>query len=356
MLAIRLVLAACFSFTCPLFGAAKQVSPPVGSLAVIEDPDGFVNLRSKPDANSEVVLKIQKDEFFVCEPSESEWWRVKDFFDNKGYMHRSRIRLVKDLPGKTLERLFVNPPVADAEDELVDIHKVSEQHLSSHLLHPVTHGGSLGFDGTLFRNTKLNQCIFVTHHTDGMIPLMVLFSSINTPDGVFDELQINTRDGEFASLDAKKANWSDLLAEAATIPSRHFETIGGLRLGEKVDKAIKIFGNPHNVRTSGNTKVYEWGFPGGLYYGWEYSESSLGFLDMDRLTEDNKSINRLSLDPSQHKKIEEHMQNSKFEESLRAYVLPKTRGSRVNLGLGYRVRLYVRDGKIIALAYEWGFE
>jgi len=353
MRAIRLVLAACFSFICPLFAAAEQEEPTVGRLAVIEDPDGFVNMRSKPDANSEIVLKIQRDEFFVCEPAESDWWRVKDFFDNKGYMHRSRIRLVKDLPGKTLERLFVNPPSVD-DDELVDIHEVSEWELSRRSGHPDE--SPVRLDGALFRNTELNQCIFITHHTDGMIPSMVLFSSSNTLDELFDELRILTRDGKFASLESKKANWSDLLTKAEPIPARHFETVKGLRLGEKVDKAIKIFGKPHNQRKGNDVMIYEWGFPGGAYYGWNHSESKLGFLDFDRVTDDGKSIKRLALDADQLKKIEEHMQDSKFEEELLEAYLPRTRGSRVNIGLGFTVQLYVRDNKITALAYEWGIE
>ena len=352
----RLLSLACLALICVNVAAAEGEQETVGRLAVIQDPDGFVNIRAKPDTDSEVVLKIQEDEFVVCEPAESDWWRVKDFFGNEGYMQKSRIRLVRDLPGKTLERLFVNPPVAPS-DELSGIREVSEQNMERYRERSRapydTNESKMFLDGSLFRNTELNQCIFITHYMDGMISSMVLFSSSDLPDDVLDELQISTRDG-VASIDAKRANWSDLLGKALTIPSRHFETNKGLRLGEKVTKAIKIFGDPHNVRTSGNAKVYEWGFPGGWYYGWEYSESSLGFFDMERVAEDGESIEKLSLDAEQLRKIEEHMQTSKLEESLLEHVLPRTRGSRVDLGCGYFVRLYVRDGKIIALAYEWG--
>ncbi len=333
--------------------AVDPEQPKIGRLAVIQDPDGFVNMRAKPDTDSEVVLKIQEDEFIVCEPAESDWWRVKDFFGNQGYMHKSRIRLVKDLPGKTLERLFVNPPSVN-DDELVDIHEVSERELSRRSGHPDE--SPVRLDGALFRNTELHQCIFITHHTDGMIPSIVLFSSSNTLDEVFDELRILTPDGEFASLESKKANWSDLLAKAAPIPSRHFETVRGIRLGDKIDRVIEIFGKPHHQRKGNDVMIYEWGFPGGAAYGWNYSNSSVGILDFDRVTEDGKSIKRLALDVDQLKKIEGHMQNSKFEEELLEAYLPRTRGSRVHLGLGFTVQLYVRDNKIIALAYEWGIE
>jgi hypothetical protein len=360
MRAIRLVLAACFSFICPLFAAAEQEEPTVGRLAVIEDPDGFVNMRSKPDANSEVVLKIQRDEFFVCEPSESEWWRVKDFFDNKGYMHRSRIRLLKDLPGRDLERLFVNPPIAP-EDELVNIHEVSERYYERYKQRYERHASAddpqLILDGSLFHNEKLNQCIFITHGTDGMIPSMVLFSSSNTLDEVFDGLDIRTRDGEYASLESRKANWSDLLSKAEPIPAQHFATVQGLKLGDRINKAIKIFGKPHNQLKGNDVMIYEWGFPGGFYYGLEYTESSLAFFDMDRTTEDGRLIEKSRLDDGEREKIEQHFQSPRGDEFIKRlpeYVLPRTRGSRVHLGFGYYVRLYVRDGTVTALAYEWG--
>jgi hypothetical protein len=364
MRVIRLMLAACLSFSCLLFAVAELEDPTVGRLAVIEDPDGFVNMRSKPEADSEVVLKIQKDEFFVCEPAESDWWHVEDFFGNEGYMHKSRIRLIKDLPGKALERLFVNPPLAPDDDALVDIDQVSERYYERYNDRDKRQGAGsndsrLRLDGSLFHNEKLDQCIFITHHTDGMIPKMVLFSSIDVPDGVFGKIEMHTLDGDLASLEAKKVNWSDLLAESITIPARHFQTALGLKLGDGVEKAIKIFGEPHNQRTINSVLIYEWGFPGGYYYGWDYTESSLGFFDMGRVTEDRKLIKKSRLDDGEREKIQQHFQSPRgyeFIKGLLDWVLPRTRGSRVHCGLGYYVRLYVRDGKIIALAYEWGFE
>jgi hypothetical protein len=302
---------------------------------VIEDPDGFVNMRSKPNASSEIVLKIRKDEFFLCEPSESEWWPVKDFFDNKGYMHRSRIRLLKDLPGKDLERLFVNPPIAP-EDELVDIHEISKRL------------GRENKSESLFSNDDLKQCIFITHYTDGMIPTMILFSSKDVPDPLFEDLSSLFDEG--LSLDEKKNKLPELLADSLPVPAQHFETVQGLKLGDRIDKAIKIFGEPHNQRKSDKVTIYEWGFPGGLGYGNEYSESSLGFFDLNRVTEDGTSIMRLVLDPDQLKNLEAHMQSSEFANFWVEWgAFDRTRGSRVHLGWGFNARLYVRDGQIVAL-------
>lgn len=350
LLAVALMLAA------PLIADGENTNVIKAQLAVIQDPDGFVNVRSGPDSKSDVVLKIQRDEFFTCEPSESDWWRVKDFFDNEGYMHRSRIRLVRDLPGKDLERLFVNPPVAP-DDALVGQAELAERYWGKGVKAGDLH---LGGDQSLFSNSALNQCIYLTYHTDNFVTRNVLFHDNDIPDEVFGELiDIRTEKGDYFSLASKKAAWSRLLASSTNIPARHFQTERGLKLGDKLDRAIKIFGKPHNQRKGDGVTIYEWGFPGGYYYGWENSESSLGFFDMDRVTENGELTKKPPLNEDQLLKIEQHLRNpmgSEFFRGLLEWVLPRTRGSRIDLGLGFRVRLYVRDEKIIALSYEQGFE
>jgi len=306
-------------------------------LAVIEDADGFVNVRSRPDAKSDVVQKIQKDEFFTCEPSESDWWRVKDFFNNEGYMHRSRIRLVKDLPKKDIERLFVNPPVAP-KDELVDIHEASEKFRDTHR---IALGSDITLSGSLFSNDELRQCIYLEHYTDGMLPKMVLFSSKEAPDEVFEELAIH-KGGEFASLDDKKAYWPRIFAASTEVPAQHFQTVQGVRLGDDVSKAAKIFGKPHNQRQGSGMSIYEWGFPGGLYYGSEYSESSLGFFDIDRVTDKGELIKEPALNESQYNKIQRHLQSPRGDEFIKGlfdWVLLRTRVARLDTGLGFYVQV-----------------
>jgi hypothetical protein len=63
--------------------------------AVIDDPDGFSNVRSKPDAKSAVVAKLTRGEIFTFDlPEEkSEWCRVRLASGKKGYLHGSRVLL-----------------------------------------------------------------------------------------------------------------------------------------------------------------------------------------------------------------------------------------------------------------------
>ncbi len=61
-------------------------------LGVINDSDGFTNLRTKPNSNSEIIKEILKNEyFFYNENEEGNWCKVKDLMENVGFLHSSRV-------------------------------------------------------------------------------------------------------------------------------------------------------------------------------------------------------------------------------------------------------------------------
>lgn len=65
------------------------------SLGVIDDPDGFTNLRSKQSTSAPVVAKVNKGEVFEFEHAGSEpavWVKVKLANGKTGWMHGSRVR------------------------------------------------------------------------------------------------------------------------------------------------------------------------------------------------------------------------------------------------------------------------
>ncbi|MDQ6912778.1 MAG: SH3 domain-containing protein [Verrucomicrobiota bacterium] len=71
---------------------------------VIDDPDGYVNLRTEPRVDAAVVARVKANEPFSFERKESEkWCKVKLKSGVTGWMHYSRIKLFftkDDLPGK----------------------------------------------------------------------------------------------------------------------------------------------------------------------------------------------------------------------------------------------------------------
>jgi hypothetical protein len=67
------------------------------SRAVIDDPDGFTNVRAEPDAKSAVVAKVKRGEVFTftfeVSSRGSEWCPVTLASGKKGYIHADRVLL-----------------------------------------------------------------------------------------------------------------------------------------------------------------------------------------------------------------------------------------------------------------------
>lgn len=71
---------------------------------VIDDPDGFVNVRASESAEAAVIATVKKAEPFEFEcQKEAEWCKVTLHSGKTGWIHRSRIRLhftEEDLPAR----------------------------------------------------------------------------------------------------------------------------------------------------------------------------------------------------------------------------------------------------------------
>jgi len=62
--------------------------------AVIDDPDGYTNLRSQKSAKSQIVARVMRGEEFFTYHQQGNWWQVRTQNGKVGYMHVSRIRLL----------------------------------------------------------------------------------------------------------------------------------------------------------------------------------------------------------------------------------------------------------------------
>jgi hypothetical protein len=70
-------------------------------LALINDSDGYVNIREKPDRSSAIVGKIIKNKIFLYTPDcFNDWWLIYtlDGSEKLGYVHNSRILKYPDFP------------------------------------------------------------------------------------------------------------------------------------------------------------------------------------------------------------------------------------------------------------------
>jgi hypothetical protein len=60
---------------------------------IINDPDGYVNIREGKSISSKVTGKIvDKEEFLYWENKNSDWWKVMTHNLVEGYVHKSRIK------------------------------------------------------------------------------------------------------------------------------------------------------------------------------------------------------------------------------------------------------------------------
>ncbi|MCW3807995.1 SH3 domain-containing protein [Plebeiibacterium marinum] len=77
-------------------------------LAMTSATDGFVNVRANKSTDSKILFKIKETEFFLCEPTEDNWWKIDNFYTKTGFVHKSKIQLIKDLKEKQQRALIIN--------------------------------------------------------------------------------------------------------------------------------------------------------------------------------------------------------------------------------------------------------
>ena len=67
-----------------------------GRTAVIDDRDGYTNVRLRASKQSPVVVRVVDDEKFTVYPDDGDWWHVRTANGKTGFMHRSCVRLLDD--------------------------------------------------------------------------------------------------------------------------------------------------------------------------------------------------------------------------------------------------------------------
>lgn len=64
--------------------------------AMIDDPDGYTNIRAMPSTSAEIVGRVNAGEAFTTYEQSGQFWQVRTADGVTGYMARSRIRLLRD--------------------------------------------------------------------------------------------------------------------------------------------------------------------------------------------------------------------------------------------------------------------
>ncbi|MEP4534742.1 MAG: SH3 domain-containing protein [Cyclobacteriaceae bacterium] len=79
--------------------------------AVINDPDGYTNVRKEPSSKSGIVTRVDENQVFIYYPSpKASWIEVLINNETTGFMHKSRIKPVYELEAfqrKQVEKCWV---------------------------------------------------------------------------------------------------------------------------------------------------------------------------------------------------------------------------------------------------------
>jgi hypothetical protein len=75
-------------------------------LARINDQDGYTNIRVSKGSNSEVIGKLFNGDLFFCEPSQDDWWLIRKYDHQEGYVHKSRIIQIKNLSDSKIKEVI----------------------------------------------------------------------------------------------------------------------------------------------------------------------------------------------------------------------------------------------------------
>ena len=64
-------------------------------IAIIQDPDGYTNVRNGMSTNAKIIDRLFEGEHFEVFPSsDNNWWVVYTQSNVKGYVHKSRIKII----------------------------------------------------------------------------------------------------------------------------------------------------------------------------------------------------------------------------------------------------------------------
>lgn len=89
----------------PVEQPSSEVAPPAATPspveqpsseveAVIDDPDGYTNVRLGQGIQYDIIARVDEGEVFYVIPQQNgDWWPVRTQNNEYGYMHRSRIRV-----------------------------------------------------------------------------------------------------------------------------------------------------------------------------------------------------------------------------------------------------------------------
>jgi len=124
-------------------------------------------------------------------------------------------------------------------------------------------------DKVWLSNDTIKQILVFELYTDNHRMLTYHFYDTNIPTQLIKDMEFNVDGGDTASNAQKLKDFNGFLFKTQKISGGYFITEKGFKLGDSIDKAIKIYGKPDNIETTNGIEIYFWKFTGDILYDGE---------------------------------------------------------------------------------------
>ena len=127
-------------------------------------------------------------------------------------------------------------------------------------------GNIRSLDKVWFFNDTLNQVLVFELYTDNHRMGTYHFYKTGVPATLIKNIEFSTPDGDTVSDERKIKNFKGFVSRAQKIAKSYFITNKGFKLGDRIDKAIKMYGKPGKVKKNNGIEEYYWEFAGDILY------------------------------------------------------------------------------------------
>ena len=125
-------------------------------------------------------------------------------------------------------------------------------------------------DKVWFGNDTLKQTLVFELYTDYHRLATFNFYNNSFPPDLIKQIELNTQDGEVVSEKQKQKDFQGFLNQTVKINSTYFVSDKGFKLGDNIQKAIKLYGTPDEQTLNNGFEKLVWKFTGdNLYDGKE---------------------------------------------------------------------------------------
>ena len=132
----------------------------------------------------------------------------------------------------------------------------------------VVSGEITSLDKAWFTNDTLNQTLVFELYTDFHRLEIYHFYNTNIPSEIIGKIELHVATGPFnnifdtATSKQKHMFFKGFIQSAQRIKQSYFTTLKGLTLGDKKEKALRIYGKPDKYSVSKGIEKYRWHFEG----------------------------------------------------------------------------------------------